>query len=93
MSKVMIPVYRAAEHEWATRAACTAHDPELFYPDGPSARAQIAAAKAVCGGCPVRAECLEWTLRVEGAAATEAERARLARRRYRAALNARRAAS
>jgi hypothetical protein len=38
-------------------------DPELFFPvveDGPLCVGQAAAAKAVCAGCPVRAECLEW---------------------------------
>ncbi len=46
---------------WRDRAACRDVDPELFYPaaeDGPSLRAQVTAAKAVCAGCPVRVECL-----------------------------------
>ena len=47
------------------RAACRGVDPEVFFPiaeAGPVLAAQVAAAKAVCAGCPVRAECLAWAL-------------------------------
>ncbi|WP_374198573.1 WhiB family transcriptional regulator [Streptomyces scabiei] len=39
-------------------------DPELFFPIGSTGPAleQIEAAKQVCNGCPVRAECLEFAL-------------------------------
>lgn len=46
---------------WRERAACRDVDPELFFPvaeAGPVYDAQVAAAKAVCQRCPVRAECL-----------------------------------
>lgn len=46
---------------WRARAACVDVDPEAFFPvgeAGPVFVAQVAAAKAVCAGCPVRAECL-----------------------------------
>jgi hypothetical protein len=46
---------------WRGRAACRGVDPELFFPAaerGPVRAVQVAAAKAVCAGCPVRAECL-----------------------------------
>jgi WhiB family redox-sensing transcriptional regulator len=42
------------------RGACRAAEPELFFPiaaAGPGVP-QVAAAKAVCRGCPVCAECL-----------------------------------
>lgn len=49
---------------WRDRAACRGGgDPERFFPTaeaGPDYEAQVAVAKAVCAGCPVRAECLEW---------------------------------
>jgi hypothetical protein len=51
--------------EWVTRAACRNVDPELFFPagdSGPVFDAQVAAARAVCARCPVRAECLDWAL-------------------------------
>jgi len=51
---------------WRARAACQNVDPELFFPSevgGPAAEARAAKAKAVCVGCPVRAECLDWALR------------------------------
>lgn len=46
------------------RAACRDSDPELFFPVGDRgpARRQIAAAKTVCGRCPVAEECLTWAL-------------------------------
>jgi WhiB family redox-sensing transcriptional regulator len=42
----------------STRVAppCAAHDPELFFPDSPE---QLALARTVCAGCPLRAACLE----------------------------------
>lgn len=45
---------------WQTRAECTKHDPELFYPVGHSQSAliQAAGAKKVCAVCPVKQECL-----------------------------------
>ncbi|MBA3905623.1 MAG: WhiB family transcriptional regulator [Pseudonocardiales bacterium] len=51
--------------EWRTRAACRSADPELFFPTaeaGPVYDAQVAVAKAVCAGCPVRVECLDEAL-------------------------------
>lgn len=49
---------------WIAGAACIGEDPELFFPVGsaPPAAAQVARAKAVCAGCPVRTQCLEWSL-------------------------------
>src|SRR5688572_11058062 len=49
---------------WIERAGCLEEDPELFFPVGigSAAREQEAEAKAVCLACPVRAECLEWSL-------------------------------
>ncbi|WP_219419608.1 WhiB family transcriptional regulator [Pseudonocardia nigra] len=38
---------------------------KVFFPageDGPVHDMQVTVAKAVCGGCPVRAECLTWAL-------------------------------
>lgn len=44
---------------WMDAASCAGLDPELFFPErGESSRE----AKAVCAGCPVKAECLEWAL-------------------------------
>ena len=51
--------------EWRSRAACRDVDAELFFPvaeAGPAYAAQVAQAKAVCAGCPVRAECLDEAL-------------------------------
>lgn len=47
---------------WRFLAACASYDPDLFFPIGSSGPAlrQTARAKAVCAGCPVRLECLNW---------------------------------
>lgn len=50
--------------DWRELAACRDEDPELFFPVselGPGAR-QVAEAKAVCGRCPVRAQCLRYAV-------------------------------
>ena len=50
---------------WRERAACRGEDPELFFPAssvGFVYNAQVTRAKAVCNGCPVRAECLSEAL-------------------------------
>lgn len=47
------------------RAACRSVDPEIFFPaavEGPEYETQVWIAKAVCGGCPVLAECRTWAL-------------------------------
>lgn len=45
---------------WRERAACRGVEPEVFYPvgAGPVVAAQVAEAKRVCTGCPVRELCL-----------------------------------
>jgi WhiB family redox-sensing transcriptional regulator len=49
---------------WLTGANCIGQDPELFFPVGtaPSALEQTSRAKDVCGACPVRSDCLDWSL-------------------------------
>lgn len=51
--------------EWYERAACRDRDPELFFPRetaGPEFEAQVEAARAICGVCDVRQECLAFAL-------------------------------
>lgn len=48
-----------AEPDWQEKALCAQTDPEAFFPEkGGSTRE----AKRICGGCDVRAECLEYAL-------------------------------
>jgi WhiB family redox-sensing transcriptional regulator len=61
--------YRAgSDLSWQERGACRTADPELFFaPDGERANSndrneRQAAAKAVCGGCPVLLECRRYGL-------------------------------
>lgn len=75
--------------EFRHRAACRSVDPEVFFPTavaGPELEVQVAVAKAVCGGCPVRAGCLEWALSslsdgIAGGMTEHERRAEQARRR------------
>ncbi|SDI97962.1 WhiB family transcriptional regulator, redox-sensing transcriptional regulator [Frankineae bacterium MT45] len=52
--------------EWQTNAACRGTDTSTFYhPEnerGPSRVRREQAAKRVCSGCPVVANCLRWAL-------------------------------
>jgi WhiB family redox-sensing transcriptional regulator len=56
------PAYRLAG---TPPAAQMRPNPELFFPFSGSGQAleQIAEAKAICAGCPVRRQCLEFALR------------------------------
>jgi len=49
-----------AAQTWMRSAACANVDPELFFPA--NSRQPATEAKEVCAGCPVRAECLEYSL-------------------------------
>jgi len=50
--------------EWWLLAACQSVDPDLFFPMSATnpARSELAAAKAVCAGCRVQSECLQYAL-------------------------------
>lgn len=52
---------------WHLLAACSGHDPELWFPTGDPGsdgyRRQAEDARAVCDDCPVSAECLDDALR------------------------------
>jgi WhiB family transcriptional regulator, redox-sensing transcriptional regulator len=47
---------------WMSRGACRHEDPELFFPISEVAEQLVAAAKAVCGACSVRASCLAFAV-------------------------------
>jgi len=48
---------------WHEKAACRGADPDLFFPPEEGGKAQARKAKAICGGCPVRTECLAHAIR------------------------------
>jgi len=51
--------------DWWSLAACQSADPEVFFPISPLGAAgahQTARAKAVCGKCLVRPQCLSYAL-------------------------------
>ena len=49
------------EYKFPRDARCVGMDPEFFFPLPGDARG-VAAAKAVCGACPVKAQCLAFAL-------------------------------
>ncbi len=49
---------------WQTRAGCLDADPDLFFSTDPAERAE---AQRICGGCPVRTDCLTFALEHNGA--------------------------
>ncbi len=53
--------FELEQESWMLEGACSSMDSDLFFPIGSSMKAmkQIAEAKAVCNGCPVRIECLD----------------------------------
>lgn len=42
-------------------ALCRDHDPDLFYPEQYDS-AEADAARAICGGCDLKATCLNWAI-------------------------------
>ena len=55
---------REGSRGWIPHGACHGADTELFFPIATAGRAlgQISSAKAVCGRCKVRADCLSYAL-------------------------------
>lgn len=47
---------------WMSRAACIGADPALFFPERGEAGQGVPEAKAICRGCPVRLECLDYAI-------------------------------
>lgn len=59
------PTPATADQYWRMRAACHGADPDTFFPAAKAGAVrdrQVAAAKAICAGCPVREACLSWAL-------------------------------
>ena len=50
--------------EWRADAACLGHDPEIWFPEDGDEEIRDEAVR-ICRGCPVREECLEWSLAVD----------------------------
>lgn len=53
------PDEESDELAWQDRALCAQTDPNAFFPEKGES---LKSAKAVCGACPVRGECLEYAL-------------------------------
>lgn len=47
------------ERPWAAYASCRDADPEMFFS---ASEAVTADAVRICGGCPVKGECLSWAI-------------------------------
>jgi WhiB family redox-sensing transcriptional regulator len=49
--------------DWRRLAACRSAEPDLFFPvSGRGWTRQVEQAKALCGGCPVRRQCLQYAI-------------------------------
>jgi WhiB family redox-sensing transcriptional regulator len=66
---VRLPAAVVESYEWQKDGLCVGMDQDLFFHpwnDTPRARQnRERAAKAICGECPVKVECLEWSLKVQ----------------------------
>ncbi|HEX3611271.1 MAG TPA: WhiB family transcriptional regulator [Sporichthyaceae bacterium] len=54
--------------EWLERASCRGvADPDVFFPNRTAAGGarQLRAARAICAGCPVARQCLQWAVALE----------------------------
>src|ERR1043166_5981822 len=66
MNVVVMATTVGAAIGWRLRAACRAHDPELFFPLHTARGSQAHRAepgKRICARCPVARDCLSWALR------------------------------
>lgn len=55
---------------WQRLGACRTTDSDVFFPPPTfepkeARREREAKAKAICSGCPVRVECLEWSIAIQ----------------------------
>lgn len=53
---------RGPDESWFARAACIGMDPELWFPDRGNPALE---ARAICARCEVKAECLDYALRLQ----------------------------
>lgn len=73
---------------WMPDGSCVeVEDPDIFFPNRDTEK-KVPLAKAICAGCVVRVECLDYALRTPGCigiwgGTTNTERADLRRRRER----------
>lgn len=47
---------------WQNSAKCRGQDPDLWFPEGPTAELDAMEAKRICAGCPVRQQCLDMAM-------------------------------
>jgi WhiB family redox-sensing transcriptional regulator len=50
------------DNAWFDQAACRGVDPDVFFPEDPSVWPHAAIVKATCAGCPVRRQCIDYSL-------------------------------
>lgn len=89
----------ATAADWRSAGACVSADPDLFFPismKGPGEK-QIGQAKAICAGCQVKQECLDFAMTHDlpygiWGGSTPEDRQRERRRKRRAAAAAARRA-
>ena len=60
-----VPTPPPTDHRWQEQAACTDHDPELWWPARMTDRHDTDPPRTICAGCPVRVECLHYAVAVD----------------------------
>ena len=60
MNQQLIEALAVDDLSWQDNASCSGADADLFFPERGASTRQ---AKAICGQCEVRIECLEFALR------------------------------
>ena len=62
-----------SRHDWMDHAACATHAARLgkeavdwFFPEAGSGRGTYDTGRAICAGCPVRAECADYAINGDG---------------------------
>ena len=60
----VLPAEQAVRLDWWDSASCREADPDLFFPvsSAGAGRDEVARAKAICAGCQVRRQCLQFAL-------------------------------
>lgn len=85
MTQALKALIRETSVDWKHQAACRGYPDELFFPAGDTDEEHIATALAVCAGCRVTEQCLDYALESNQRAGiwggtTEKERRSLRRR-------------
>lgn len=58
-----LAIFGVSYPEWQKDALCQDYEPETFFPERSNKTGSLA--RQICNKCPVKQECLDWTLEIE----------------------------